>query len=439
MKKRKILMTLVLAAVLTTSLAACGNKEEQAAEPKAATVEKEAKELAKLERNNWAENNYKALVKLIENNGLKSANYDANKKPYIVVDWDNTSIFNDVQESLLIYQLRNLKFNMTPEEFSAVIRTDIPVENFAEACNNKDGKAVNIDSVGADIDSDYKFLYENYEGFKGKMTLDEIKQTAEYQDFVVKTRYLYNAIGETFSADISYPWVTYMLTGMTEAEVMDISEKSIDVSLAAEISDEEIVSPATLPGKAGVVSVKIHNGLRTLPEQQNLYKTLMDNGIDVYVVSASFIDVVKTFATNPKYGYDIPVEKVYAMELDRDKDGKILSKFKEGHPQTQGPGKTETINKFIAVNHQNQGPIMVAGDSNGDYNMLIDFDSMQLGLIVNKLKSGNMGELSKKAAETLGKSDAKYFLQGRDDNAGAFRQGEETICLGEKEGKLVKE
>lgn len=437
MKKRKILITLLLAATLTTSLAACGNKEEQTVKTEVSTVENEASEIAKLERNNWSENNYNALLKLIDENGVKSANYDANNKPYAVFDWDNTSIFNDVQESLLIYQLRNLEFNMTPDEFSSVIRTDITNENFSEDCNNKEGKAVNIELIGADIDSDYAFLYANYEGFSGKMTLDEIKLTAEYQDFVVKTRYLYNAIGETFSSDISYPWVTYLLTGMTAAEVMDISEKSIDVSLATDISDEILESPATLPGKAGVVSVKIHNGLRILPEQQDLYKTLMANGIDTYVVSASFIDVVKTFATNPKYGYNIPVEKVYAMELDR-KDDKIIPLFRDGYPQTQGVGKTETINKYIAVQHQNQAPIMVAGDSGGDYNMLIDFDTMQLGLIVNKLKSGNLGELSKKAAESIGKSDAKYFLQGRDDNAGTFRQSEETIVLGETEGKLVK-
>lgn len=437
MKKRKILITLFVAVMLTTSLAACGNKEEQTVKTEVAKVENEIPEIAKLERNNWSENTYNALVKLIDENGINSDSYDATKKPYAVFDWDNTSIFNDVQESLLIYQLRNLEFNMTPEEFSAVIRTDITNENFSEDCNNKDGKPVNMELIGADIDSDYKFLYENYEGFFGKLTLDEIKETAEYQDFVVKTRYLYYAIGETFSSDISYPWVTYLATGMTAAEVMDISEKSIDLSLATEISDEVLESPATLPGKAGVVSVKIHNGLRTLPEQQNLYKTLMANGIDTYVVSASFIDVVKTFATNPKYGYNIPMENVYAMELDR-KDDKIIPMFREGYPQTQGVGKTETINKYIAVNHQNQAPIMVAGDSGGDYNMLVDFDTMQLGLIVNKLKTGNLGELSKEAAESIGKPDAKYFLQGRDDNAGTFRQGEETIVLGATEGKLVK-
>jgi hypothetical protein len=37
----------------------------------------------------------------------------------------------------------------------------------------------------------------------------------------------------------------------------------------------------------------------------------------------------------------------------------------------------------------------VAGDSDGDYDMLRDFPDTELGLIVNRLKKGKIGELSK--------------------------------------------
>ncbi|GAA0181108.1 hypothetical protein SH2C18_36870 [Clostridium sediminicola] len=63
-----------------------------------------------------------------------------------------------------------------------------------------------------------------------------------------------------------------------------------------------------MPEKVGVVSIDYKSGLRLLPEQQNLIKTLRDNGIEVYICSASFVDVVKTLAGNPKYGYNLPEE-----------------------------------------------------------------------------------------------------------------------------------
>ena len=61
------------------------------------------------------------------------------KSLMLFFDWDNTSIINDVEEALLAYQLENLEFKMTPEEFSNTIRINIPKDNFKESCNNAEG------------------------------------------------------------------------------------------------------------------------------------------------------------------------------------------------------------------------------------------------------------------------------------------------------------
>lgn len=435
---RRKSLSIALACTIAMSLAACGaantntttdNKTAQTEQKSDATV---------LEKGNWAPKNYDDLSAVIAAYGNKSSNYDANKKPYAVFDWDNTTILNDVEEALLAYQLMNLEFKMTPEEFSETIRTNIPKDNFKENCNNKDGKPVNIDSVGADIDSDYKFLYENYKGFKGDKSLDEIKKTNEYKDFIAKTRYLYAAIGETFSSDISYPWVTYLFRGMNKDEVAKLTEKSNDFWIAHELGEETWTSPEELPGKAGIVSVDFRTGLRTIKEQQNLYKTLMANGIDVYICSASFIDVVQEFATNPKYGYELPKENVFAMQLKRDDKGIIQAQFDNEYFQTQSEGKTKTIKKFLMEKHGNVGPVIVGGDSNGDVAMLSDFENTKFSLIVNRCKGGKIGELSKKAAETMDKKDARFHLQGRDENAGTFVASEKSVLLGSKESKLLK-
>ena len=52
-------------------------------------------------------------------------------------------------------------------------------------------------------------------------------------------------------------------------------------------------------------------------------------------------------------------------------------------------------------------PVFVAGDSAGDYNMMIDFDGRQLGLILNRYKNDAIKELSQIAASTIGNADAR--------------------------------
>lgn len=80
---------------------------------------------------------------------------------------------------------------------------------------------------------------------------------------------------------------------MTSEEVAKLTEKSNDYWLNEKLGVETWTSSEEIPGKAGIVSVTFDTGLRTIKEQQNLYKTLMKNGIDVYVCSASYIDVVR--------------------------------------------------------------------------------------------------------------------------------------------------
>ncbi|MBU3227806.1 haloacid dehalogenase-like hydrolase [Clostridium algidicarnis] len=436
--KRKV-FSIALASTISFSLVACGNSAKVPSTNNDKTsTEQSNKSEVKLEKGTWADENFKALQTLIENNGKNSKNYDETKKPYAVFDWDNTTIINDVEEALLAYQLTNLEFKMTPEEFSKTIRTNIPKDNFTKECNNKAGEPVNIESVGADIDSDYKFLYENYKGFKGDKSLDDIKKTVEYKDFIAKTRYLYASIGESFSSDVSYPWVTYLFAGMTEKEVATLTEKSNDYWLSHELSEETWTSPEELKGNCGVVSVSFHTGLRTLKEQQNLYKTLMSNGIDVYICSASFIDVVREFATNPKFGYDIPKENVYAMELERDDKGVIKSEFRKDYDQTQSKGKTKTIERFLVEKYAGKGPLIVGGDSAGDVAMLTDFNDTKFSLIVNRCKGDELGKISKEAADTIGKEDARYYLQGRNENTGEFIPTQKSVFLGSKEEVLLK-
>lgn len=56
----------------------------------------------------WSPRNREMVAAMIARNGSASKNYSAKRKPYAVFDWDNTSIMNDCEEALLIYQINHL-------------------------------------------------------------------------------------------------------------------------------------------------------------------------------------------------------------------------------------------------------------------------------------------------------------------------------------------
>ena len=390
-----------------------------------------------LAKGKWAEDTRVRLQKLIDDNGIKSSNYDSNNKPYAVFDWDQTSIFNDTQESLFRYMIDNLEFKATPEEFAILIRKDIPKNDFNSKYNNVNGESVNIEKIAEDLDNRYSYLYSNYISNKA-MTLEEIKKTDEFKDFQAKYAYLYEAIGGTFSSDIAYPWVLYSFTGMSKEDLASITEKANDYALKQPISTYTLTSPESMAGKTGVISLDGYkNGLRIQSEMSDLMHVLINNGIDVYVCSASHQFVVEVFANNPKYTYNIPKENVFGMRT-KIIDDKLTYQYEDNWAQTQQKGKTETINNIL-VKKYGYGPILVCGDSQGDYYMATDFPDTQVTLIINRLRTDDFAKLSKLAIEQKGDENARYIMQGRDENKGEFIPQEETIKYGTKESKLIND
>ena len=384
----------------------------------------------------WAPNTYKSMQKLIDENGIKSPNYNSSKKPYVVFDWDNTAIMNDTEEALYQYQIENLAFKLTPEEMGALVAKNVPAGAFLKDYNNAAGQPVTLEALVADIVSSYKYIYENYIGFKGLMSLEDIKKTDEYQDFRAKMWYAYEAIGDTYGTKVSYTWVLFFFKNMTTGEVEALAEKSNDYALGQAISRAKWVSPASLPGKAGVVGVSRWTGLRLTEEIADLMHTFRDNGIDVYVCTASLEDVVGVFASNPKYGYKLPRANVIGMRLEKVNDV-YQDTYKKDYPQTAEGGKTVVL-KMLLADKKGYDPIFIAGDSNGDWNMMVDFKGIKRILIVNRLRSGKkIGALSAEAAATIGKPDARVLLQGRNENTGLWMPTEYMLKYGRDTEALI--
>lgn len=392
----------------------------------------------KLITGNWAPTTRARIQSVIDAN--------ANKGRYVVFDFDNTSAIFDVEEALLIYQIENLRFKITPANLTGVLETQIPDLNKSVG-KTVDGKEVTVSQLVADIVSDYQWLYENYKGFKGTKDLNYIHATNQYQDFAAKLRYMYSAVGDTFDASVSYPWVTYLFTGMTPDEVYALANDSHAYwSTYGRYSSETWTSPVEMPGKSGVVSISFITGITFTDELQDLYQTLMANKIDVYIISASFIDVIR--AANDNFGYGVADDHVFAMRNVL-KDGKYVNQYDYNwggtgkYAQTQAAGKSTIITNFIAPKYSNVGPLMVFGDSAGDWNMMTDWmnkGDTQLGVIFNRYRktSDPIWKGSDEAAKNIGKADARFVLQGRDENAGQLRPTEYSIMLGKTEEVLVR-
>jgi len=388
-----------------------------------------------LDRAKWAPRNHEMVAQMIAAHGNTAPGYKAGKRPYAVFDWDNTSIMNDCEEALLMYQINTLAFKLTPPEFAAIIRQNVPPGPFSKDFKNAAGNVVDLDSICADLDADYAFLHANYKGMAGSKPLAEITSTVEFQDFRAKLYYLYEAVNDTHGVSVGYPWVIYFFANMSEADVSALAEASNDAALGAALNKVKYTSPADRPGKAGIVSVTHFHGIRLCTEIAGMMDTLRSNGIDVYVCTASLEDVVAVFATHPKYGYNVSRENVIGLRLERN-GGVYRNAYLKDWPLTWGPGKSVAIKREI-VTKKGYGPLFVAGDSDGDYDMLRDFPETQYGLIVNRMKSGKIGELSKLAAEQIPSSKPRFLLQGRQESTGNWLPVETSIKYGKTAPQLL--
>lgn len=121
---------------------------------------------------------------------------------------------------------------------------------------------------------------------------------------------------------------------------------------------------------------------RVFRGQVELYNRLVANGIDVYVVTAASEELVRMVASDPKYGYNVPPERVIGVTLlMRDpKTGGVTSarkQIKDGHyreennlglvmtpflwtPAVWKEGKWAAILAYIDAWKR---PILVAGDT----------------------------------------------------------------------------
>ncbi len=383
-----------------------------------------------LDEMSWAPRNHAILTQLLRDHGKDSPCYNAKNPPYAVFDWDDTSAFHDCEETLLRYQLRNLKFRLDKDQFRSFFK-----EEFKDLKVDYGSRRVKLGDIHQDIIADYSFLHDRYSELDGSWGLDNLRKTPQFQDFVSKMLFLYQAYTESkeIGPAHSYVWVLYFLSNYTPEEVRDIARSAIKEQLGEDLRERTWKGPGKFDSRAGPIDVTFQGGLRVQPEMQNLMASLRAAGIDVYIVTASLKQVAEVFA-GKGFGYNVPAEHVLGMELEI-KDGKLQAAARAGWVLPYRKGKVETIRRTLGTLGE---PIFAAGDSDGDYDMLSEFEGTKLALILNRLKDGKIGELCRKAVEQKDQPRPRYLLQGRDENTGLFVPRPETIPLGQTKSQLLK-
>jgi phosphoserine phosphatase len=390
-----------------------------------------------LNRLNWSERNHELLNRMIADYGSRGKYYDGKSLPYIVLDWDQTCAFQDVEEALMRYQLFRLKFKMNEDQFRLILQDRI--NGVTEL--SYEGKTILLADIHEDLMNDYRFLLANYCGFGGKLTLDQIRETAQYKDFVARLLFLSDAYYSSAGIGMEYAlvWEVFLLCGFTVDEVRAMAKEAIELELGNRISREILTSP-DMPGvRSGKVSCSYVSGLRIIPEMQDLISSCRSRGIDVYIVSASYKPVVEVFSGEGNFGYNLPASNVIAMDMNL-RDGRIIPEYRTDWVKTVRQGKVEAIGRAIrSKTGKDHGPLLVGGDSNGDYDMFTAFPDMKLGLIWNTVKGGNIGKLCRIAADESKSSNPKFILQGRNENTGITIPSSATILVGTDKAVLFRD
>lgn len=436
--QKTIISTLLAGALLAVS---CGNGTDT------------SREAAHLQREDWADDVREGLNSFMDDcAGMKNA--------YVVFDFDNTSAIFDVEEQMTVYQLETMSFALNPKQLADAISTGL------ESAPAESAGWIN------DITRAYTALYSKYgpftpAGLDGK-TLGIVHADPQWREFATKMRALYDSVGSWSSTEDAYAWVKYWVCGMTENQVYDLAYASHKKYSAVNTSLMTWTSPAELKSEAGQVSVSWVNGIQVTENIRELWKCLKENGIDVWVCSASGIDQIR--AAVDVFGLRDYCTGVLAMTITKDEDGRLTNSYDytTGYAavptstgwsrgtlatgaQPRGPGKVKAILNAIAPLYDGATPIAGFMDSTGDFNFCTEFKSLRTVVCFNRGTrtiadgGGLIAGLAVYQKESLGYDYAKarraddtlYLLQGRDENGlRTFRNSNKTIRFGSADETL---
>ena len=141
-------------------------------------------------------------------------------------------------------------------------------------------------------------------------------------------------------------------------------------------------------------------GFVVLPEVVRLLADLRAAGIAVYVVSGSRTELLLE-GTGPAFGLNIPPNCVFGCDSG-----------------VEAGRKPQFIRAQIAPRHHGRDPVLVAGDSMGDYAMFTEMPGVRRALIFHRANAGAGSAPLRRLIESAPGPDGKFLVQGRDEPNG---------------------
>ncbi len=367
--------------------------------------------MAILSAPNYAPRVRRLLTELIEKNkagqrdlsafaeGGASTGSRRQGQPYIVTDWDNTAIIFDSQQSLFIYQLEGLHYRLLPERFGEIIDMELTEEQKAATAE-----------LRRECKELYRQIYTDYQGLGGKEALEQVKKGQAYSEFAQLMPCLYK-----------YPFghlaeccrIIALFEGYRLEEIAELTEASIQANL--QMKPQKRVYRYRAGGQE--FAAVFYLGMRFVPEQEEFYRKCMENGIEVYVCSASHEQVVRVHAAR----YGIPPENVFALSL-KTREGVLKAEMNREYPFTVKEGKADAIRQRLLPLHGSE-PLLIMGDSMGDFAMLTAFSGPKF-LVRTKLLPQVLSALKEAGVE-----EGEIFIQGRREDTAEFTPNEEWTLL----------
>lgn len=422
-----------------------------------------------LERSDWNDEVKEAVNQMLDTYG--SDGKTPADKPYAVFDFDNTCSIFDIEEQTVVYQIQTLAFAIEPKEMKDILMTDIPDP---DADLTSHGVSGSFGDLADDIASAYSKLWDKYGPFTaegvGPMTAESLAEDPYWQEFAVKIFLMYDTLDTVCSHDVSYPWITYLFVGMTEEEVYGMATCALEEYSGKETSEVTWSTSDRVESKTGSASYTWTSGVAVTDNIAELWEALDENGIDVWVCSASVTGVIK--AAIDHFGLHDHCKGMLGMTDRIDDKGRFINEYdfekgcgyyatKKGwklmdrpmKAQTQGKGKVTAIVNAIAPEYDGHGPIAGFMDSTGDFNFCTEFDTLKLVVCFNRATrsvtegGGLIAEVAVYQKDDLGYDLAKankagdtlYVLQGRDENGmRSLRNSRSTIRYGQSEETLFK-
>ncbi len=339
-------------------------------------------------------------------------------KRYAVFDFDNTTSIFDIQYQMVPYQLGIMAFNIGRDGMKGALSEDL----------------TRMDRCGrwiSDISSDYAALYDRYGPFssKGVSPSDtaSLHKDPLWLDFATKMLGLYRLVYEVEPNEICLKWVTSWFKDMTGDEIYALSKASHETFSKVETS---------VVRWGGGTPCEWTSGISVPDELRELWKSLNDNGIDVWVCSGSQLEQVR--AAVDVFGLHDYCTGILAVpsKYDGSTAGYLAlpdGEWKRDDAETGGftwcEGKVKAIDSVLLPRY-GHGPDAAFMDSEGDFHFCTEYSSLKLVVCFNTADKGpydGAGLVAEAAIyerdcisydywKATAAGDTFYLLQGRDEN-----------------------